>query len=47
MFPLNLLKYICSASLGFEKIAKGRHEWYKACVEIRIQPRKLNILMKT
>ncbi len=30
-----------------KKFGKGKHEWNKACVEIRIRPRKLNILMKT
>ncbi len=30
-----------------EKSGKGKHEWNNACLEIGIQPKKLNILIKT
>jgi hypothetical protein len=30
-----------------KKYGNGRQEWNKACVEIGIHPKKLNILMKT
>jgi hypothetical protein len=31
----------------FKKFGKGRQEWNKACSEIGIRPKKLNILVKT
>jgi hypothetical protein len=34
------------AQIDLLKFGKGWHQWNKACIEVGLRPRKLNILMK-